>query len=394
VKLLYFVHDLNDPTVARRIRFLQAGNVNVTVIGFRRGVRRADELKNVTSIELGQTRDSRLVARIGSVFLAYFRLWRFRDHLRQADVLMARQLEMLMIACMVRIFYRFTKPVVFECLDIHKLMVRRGLVGKTLRMVERSLLRMTSLLVVSSPGFIDNYFQTYHAKLPQTYLLENKLLDSELPLLHASETDRVAEADATPPWKIGWYGVIRCLTSLEALAALVRDNPGLVEVTIAGKISENLRRVFDTIVSAAPGISYIGSYDRARDLKRLYEGVHFAWAVDYYEAGGNSEWLLPNRLYEGGYFRTAMIASARSQTGKWLAPYDAAFLLGDPLSAALVEFFRTLNVARFETVRGRMSALPDALFVYGLAECRAFADRLKVLIVRPQATVLTPSVIN
>jgi succinoglycan biosynthesis protein ExoL len=394
VKLLYFVHDLNDPTVARRIRFLQAGNVTVTVIGFRRGMRRADGLKDVTSIELGRTRDSRLVARIGSVFLACFRLWRFKDHLRQADVLMARQLEMLMIACVVRICYRSTKSVVFECLDIHRLMVRRDLVGETLRVIERSLLRMTSLLVVSSPGFVDNYFQTYHAKLPQTYLLENKLLDSELPLLNAGDTDRTADAAATPPWKIGWYGVIRCLTSLEALAALVRDHPGLVEVTIAGKISENLREVFDTIINAAPGISYIGPYDRARDLKRLYEGVHFAWAVDYYEAGGNSEWLLPNRLYEGGYYRTAMIASAKSQTGNWLARHDAGFLLGDPLSAALIEFFRTLDVARFEMVRGRMSALPDALFAYGLTECTAFADRLKVLMPSRRATLLAPSLIK
>ena len=69
-----------------------------------------------------------------------------------------------------------------------------------------------------------------------------------------------------------------------------------------------------SIVHAAPGITYTGPYDRARDLRRLYEEVDFAWAVDYYEAGGNSEWLLPNRLYEGGYFRTAMIASAKSQT--------------------------------------------------------------------------------
>jgi hypothetical protein len=379
VKLLYFVHDLNDPTVARRIRFLHAGNIAVTVMGFSRGPRRADALEGVTAIELGRTHDSRLIARIGSVFLACFRLWRFRDPISQADVLMARQLEMLMIACVVRMFSRGTKPVVFECLDIHRLMIRSDLIGKFLRMVEGGLLGMTGLLVVSSLGFIDSYFQIFHGKLPPTYLLENKLLASEVALLDAGDHEPIDTPAAAPPWKIGWYGVIRCPTSLDALAALVRDHPGLVEVTIAGKISQNLIDIFDTIVSAAPGISYVGPYDRAHDLKRLYEGVHFAWAVDYYEAGGNSEWLLPNRLYEGGYFRTPMIASAHSQTGKWLAGHDAGVLLGEPLSSALPEFFRKLDVARFGMVRRHMAALPDALFVYGQEECRAFADRLETL---------------
>jgi succinoglycan biosynthesis protein ExoL len=105
--------------------------------------------------------------------------------------------------------------------------------------------------------------------------------------------------------------------------------------------------------------------------------VHFAWAVDYYEAGGNSEWLLPNRLYEGGYYRTAMIASATSQTGNWLARHEAGVLLGEPLSAALAAFFNDLDVTRFEVARERMAALSDSLFVYGSGECLAFADRIE-----------------
>ena len=377
MRLVYFVHDLNDPTVARRVRFLRSGNIAVTVMGFSRGARRADILKDVDAIELGRTHDRRLVARIGSVLLACFRLWRFRGHLRQADVLMARQLEMLTIACVVRMFYRGKKPVIFECLDIHRLMVRPDFIGKALRAIERGLLGMTALLAVSSPGFIDNYFQRFHAKLPPTWLLENKLLESELTALDIGAP--ALPAASAPPWIIGWYGVIRCRASLEALAALVRDSPGLVEVRIAGKISQNLVEVFDDIVAAAPGISYAGPYDRARDLRRLYQEVHFAWAVDYYEAGGNSEWLLPNRLYEGGYFRTAMIASARSQTGRWLAQREAGFLLDEPLSTALPAFFQQLDVARFEIVRKRIAALPDALFVYGRAECLAFGDRLEAL---------------
>ena len=66
---------------------------------------------------------------------------------------------------------------------------------------------------------------------------------------------------------------------------------------------------------------------RASDLPRLYGDMHFAWAVDFYEAGSNSDWLLPNKLYEAGLFGAVPIACRDVATGAWLAERGVGVLL-------------------------------------------------------------------
>ena len=133
----------------------------------------------------------------------------------------------------------------------------------------------------------------------------------------------MATIPAGPPWRIGWYGVIRCRKSLELLAALDHQLPGQVKVEIRGRPSLNVIPDFDALVAATPGLRFLGPYDRRRDLAPMYRGVHFAWAIDYYEAGANPDWLLPNRLYEGSLRGAVPIALARTETGRWLAGRQA-----------------------------------------------------------------------
>jgi len=382
MKLLYFVPDLSDPTAARRVRLLHAGDLDIMLVGFSRSARKIETIEGVVPVDLGMTRDSRLVGRIGSVFLAFFRIWRLRKSFQNCDVIMARQLEMLVLACMVRLFFRRRAPVVFECLDIHRLMIRHDMVGLALRLLEAGLLRLTDLLVISSPGFLTNYFTVFHRHIPPTYLLENKLLFSEVDASVLNRGDAGEEGGLADEarWKIGWYGVIRCPVSLKLLADLVLASGGRIEVIIAGKIAQNLAPGFDGIVAATPGLSYLGPYDRTRDLGRLYDTVHFTWAIDYYETGGNSEWLLPNRLYEGGVFRSVMLAVAGTQSGHWLAGNGAGIILEEPLETSLTGFFDMLDGGGYRIAKSAMRELPNNLFVYGEADCRAFSARLASLL--------------
>ena len=39
MRIAYFVHDLSDPAVGRRVRMLRTGGAEVTVLGFRRAER-------------------------------------------------------------------------------------------------------------------------------------------------------------------------------------------------------------------------------------------------------------------------------------------------------------------------------------------------------------------
>jgi succinoglycan biosynthesis protein ExoL len=83
------------------------------------------------------------------------------------------------------------------------------------------------------------------------------------------------------------------------------------------------------------------------------------------EAGYNSVWLLPNRIYEGGYYCTPSIAPAGTETAAWLHQYDCGFIIDEPLGATLPVLIRQLieNREPISTRAATLSKLPDTTFI-------------------------------
>lgn len=373
MNLIYFVHDLNDPAVHRRVRMLHAGGAVVTLLGFHRGLPPAT-VDGTVPLPLGPTADARLWQRAVAVLRTALSTPRWRSLFVGADAILARQLETLVLAAFARRLLAPSVPLIFECLDIHRLMGDPGVSGRLLRGIERRLLSRCQRLLVSSPHFVRAHFARVHRRLPDVSVVENKALTSEFDAPLAPERDR--QRPSGPPWRIGWFGVIRCARSLRILAELALAYPGMVEIIIRGRVATSVVPDFDAVVAATPGLSFGGPYDRARDLPRLYQDVHFAWAVDFYEAGSNSDWLLPNRLYEAGLFGALPIACENVATGAWLAERGVGVLLrGDP-AQAVKQFIGTLDTARYGTLQDALAGLPQSTFVYTRDDCQALVDTL------------------
>jgi succinoglycan biosynthesis protein ExoL len=373
VNIVYFVHDLNDPAVHRRMRMFHAGGAVVSLVGFHRGAPPA-AVDGVVPWPLGRTADARLRQRALAVLGAALSIPRWRVLFSGTDAIVARQLETLVLAALARRLLAPSVPLIFECLDIHRLMGASGLAGRVLRAVERSLLARCQRLVVSSPHFVRAHFARVHRRLPEVTLVENKALTFEFddPLV----PEQSPQHPPNTPWRIGWFGVIRCARSLRLLADLALACPGAVEIVIRGRVATSVLPHFDAVVAATPGLSFGGPYDRARDLPRLYADVDFAWAIDFYEAGSNSDWLLPNRLYEAGLFGAVPIACQDVATGAWLAERRVGVLLeGDP-AKSVETFIRTLDAARFKALRASLAALPKTAFLYTREDCRALVETL------------------
>ncbi len=132
---------------------------------------------------------------------------------------------------------------------------------------------------------------------------------------------------------------------------------------------------FAATIAACPGMSYGGPYDRARELPALYGDVHFTWAMDFFEAGANSDWLLPNRLYEGGLHGAVPLALDGVETGRWLAARHAGVLLDEPLGTSLPAFLRGLDQDRYGRLR-EAARLPRADLVIDDAAEADFAAAL------------------
>lgn len=371
MKLAYFVHDLADPAVTRRIRMLNAAGVETVVLGFRRTETAPDHVAGAPAVDLGRTYDARLGHRAKATALAALGAGKHRKLLAGADLVMGRTLEALAVADAARTLCGLNAPLVYECLDIHRMMLGEGAKSRLMRGVERALMRRCRKLVVSSPAFIDNYFaprQGVGSSLPiEKLLVENKALElgAHLPSAPMRQPG--------PPWRIGWMGAIRCHKSLDILTDLAARRPDLVEVRIHGRPAYVEFEDFDAQVARTPNVEFLGAYT-AEDLPRIYGDVHFSWAIDFMEEGLNSSWLLPNRLYESGRYGATPIALAGVQTGRYLAEHGFGVRLGDP--SELEAFLDGLTAEAYADLRRQLDAQPETAFRADEADCRALAGAL------------------
>jgi succinoglycan biosynthesis protein ExoL len=274
---------------------------------------------------------------------------------------------MLALGRVVRKRFAASAVLAYECLDIHHLMVAQSAIGAALRRLEARLLSATDMLIVSSPAFLREHLQPMHGvRLPPTCLIENKVLQTDAMMAAQRAMTSSAPGDSRqpgPPWRIGWYGVLRCRRSLELLADLTRHMPDRIFVELRGRPARTAIPDFDELVAAAPGLRFHGAYDRQHDLAEIYQSVHFAWAIDFYEAGANSRWLLPNRLYEGGLYGAIPLALATVETGGWLARHGAGVLLHEPLADELTRYFDALGPASYARAARDLAAVPRTSWI-------------------------------
>jgi hypothetical protein len=251
-----------------------------------------------------------------------------------------------------------------------------------MRAIEHFLMRTAQLLIVSSPAFLEHYFEPLQGvgralDLP-TLLVENKALE-----LGGDRRVRPAAPLPGRPWRIGWLGAIRCQKSLDILTDLAARRPDLVEVAIHGRPAHVEFRDFDAQVAGAPAVAFGGAY-AASDLSRLYGDVHFSWAIDFMEAGGNSAWLLPNRLYEGSRYGAVPIALAGVQTGRYLAEHGFGLRLEDP--GDLEAVLDGLTPERYADLRHELEAIPMSAFVADEGDCRTLVRALAGVLIPHEVT--------
>ncbi|TPM59302.1 glycosyltransferase family 4 protein [Mesorhizobium sp. B2-2-4] len=376
LNVLYLVHDVSDPAVRRRITMLRAGGAQVTLAGFRRTANRIADVEGLRPLDLGATRDGRFAQRLTAVAKAAVSIGTRLRGMPRPDLIIARNLEMLALARRANTAFGAAVPIVYECLDIHRLMLRSDAVGKALRATERYLARDVRLLVTSSPAFTANYFEPYGQVTAPVELVENKYFEAAaiLPAEH-----EMAEAPVAPPWRIGWFGALRCRRSLELLADFSRRADGRFEIVLRGRPALTEFPDFHAFVEAEPWLSFRGPYRNPEDMAAIYRDVHFSWAIDFFEAGQNSEWLLPNRLYEGCRFGAVPISMANTETGRFLGRQGIGILLPEASPDALEAAIGKMEERRFSTLKARVLSRNPRIWSYDRSDCRALVDKLRSL---------------
>jgi hypothetical protein len=343
---------------------LKAGCAEVKIAGFTRVAVPPTQIEGCEAVSLGLTRDGHLLERVGSVAMAALRLERLKDVLDGCQLVLAR---------MARRRYAVHAALVFECLDIHRLLLRDAFPGRLLRAMESRLVKGVDLIMTSSPRFVSEYFKPRHLTAP-IRIIENKVL---LPDFGNVAPERSARRNG-PPWKIGWFGMLRCRRSFDILAAVARQCGGDLEVVIAGRPSAREFPDFEGLVARSPHVTFTGPY-RFDELPALYDSVHFCWAVDYFEKGLNSSWLLPNRIYESAFFGAVPIAAEGVETARWLADKHIGLTLsGDP-EAALRAIVTAMTAEYYQALSSALKRVPATELADTVNTCRQLVEDLAKL---------------
>ena len=127
---------------------------------------------------------------------------------------------------------------------------------------------------------------------------------------------------------------------------------------------------FEQAVSREPHLRYEGPYRNPDDLARIYGDVHFAWAIDFFEAGLNSQWLLPNRLYEGCLHGAVPIAIDGTETAAYLRRHGLGVILPDARPETLRARLGGMTRLEIAALAERVRDADETLFRSDAIECR------------------------
>jgi succinoglycan biosynthesis protein ExoL len=319
-----------------------------------------DYVPDWPNVELGKTTERRLAARILASLRSLRIIYANRRSWRAATMVYVRNLDLALLTLLARVITRCRAPLVFEVLDVHPKLAERGARAALLRWLERRVLNRCELLVVSSPAFLKNYFQPLQHYTGQTFLLENKW-----PREDVWTEDRKLAFDLDehrPVWIVGWFGNLRCPRSLEILTELADALPDRVQIYMRGCPSLLGARRLENAIGGRPNMVFAGEYVAPAEFASIYSNVHFNWCADFSD-GDNSRWLLPNRLYEGGYFGIPAIAIAGHETGRVVRERHLGITLEAPYAHSMKDLLDNLTSEQYRQLRQRIEAMPSFHFV-------------------------------
>jgi succinoglycan biosynthesis protein ExoL len=359
--IAFFGHDSTEYTLIKRVTSFQAHGSRVIGFMFKRIRNKRPRPVQWENVELGLTVDRNYLRRLPKLARGLMIALQHRHLLRQCQIFYARNIDMLLIAVLSKLLSGSKAPVVYEVLDVQRIFVGSRFVNVAARWAERRLMAQCSTLVVSSPDFMTRYFLPQQGYTGDWRLLENKV---SVPPAVASRAEEQPQ-HLPRPWVIGWFGTLRCVRSLQILCEIADTLGEEASIHLRGLPShEDLPlSLIEAAAAERRNFRYGGPYASPDDLAAIYADVHFAWCVDYLDAGGNSDWLLPNRIYEGGMMGSLALARKNTAVSRFVESHALGWSFDEPLALTVAAFLRTLDAATYWRARSHVAGLKRSLFV-------------------------------
>ena len=331
-RVAFFGFDISESSQIKSIRSMIAAGYSVQSFTFRRDNMNAGFQPEWRDVCLGHQQNNALFKRVFSLPRAIFRLMRHRRELAQIDLIVARNLDMVLFGLVAQFIGNRRAKLIYQCLDIHSVFTNVGPKGAVARWLERICLARVDKLVVSSPRFLSAYFGPVQGYSGSSHLLENKIWWPDAP------AQRPDARRSPGPLRLGWVGTLRCPQSLALLEAAATHFGDGLEVILRGVVHRHNLPGFDAVLRRCPNIHFEGPYAYPDGLCAAYQDLDLVWAQDLWQKGANSDWLLPNRIYEAAYFGCPCIAIKGTETGNRIAQDNLGFTVANTEADSLIKF--------------------------------------------------------
>jgi len=227
--------------------------------------------------------------------------------------------------------------------------------------------------VVSSPGFVQGYFNSVQGYDGPAVVWENRIcaFDHYPPAIVRSDL----KANTERKIRVGYVGGMRCTRSLEILSELADRLHDDVEIHLHGYMSSLIPAQLQNSITNKGNVTYHGRYTHPQDLAGIYAGIDVVWAGDLSD-GLNSRLLLPNRIYEGGHYGAVPIAPNNTEVASWVSQHSFGYTIDEPLQASLIALLGNLTLHQIEEKRQLLGAAPSFIFCEDRFETRKLLDQL------------------
>jgi len=307
MKIVFLLPVSSDARYRKRIEALQKLGVDPQVLAFERdyypGKPWPREYETLGKLQHGHYW-KRLIPLLKAVP-------KVRAAVKEADAIYTFGLDVLLLGWLANctLGERKCQKIVYEVGDLGVLS-RDGLFYHGLRLLERYLLQKVSLLVVTSEAYIEEYYRGVQGLTDLHYqVIENKIDASIVPQPQVKSIHNKRDESL----RIGYFGVIRCHRSWEALKKAAIKGNGRIRVYVRG-IPMGLKS-FEKDVQNTPYVEYGGPYISPDDLPAMYGQVDIVW-IAHFMSKTSLLWNRANRFYEACFFQKPMIAQLGTQDGQ------------------------------------------------------------------------------
>ena len=331
MRVLFLLPVAGQPRYRKRIAAFLENGVDAEVAYFERDYVPAEEF-GCSAKALGELSHGNYLRRIPALLSA---LTQVIPLCRKVDLLYCFGLDMAILSLMSAL----RKPFVYEVGDITKLQLSKGMSGKLVRFAEKIVCRTACSIVVTSNGFIRNYYDPAGLRADRFHVIENKITEEFVP--------RTSTSEQRDYLVIGYFGLIRCSRSLKILKRISDESKGKVRVYVRG-ISFGV----DLQQYCGEYFEYGGAYTAPDDFGSMYGKVDIVWACNSSDRGDERNWLWArtNRFFESCYFQKPLISLKGGEEGAEVESKDIGItisLLDSDVVSKLLESFEALPRWRF-----------------------------------------------